>query len=289
MNPQRGVLIAGNWKMNHDLRETEQFFFGLKELAEKELNRKTIRSLFETNKLRTCIFPAALSLSQSLVHAQELPFPLSIGCQNAHWEKKGAFTGEISGPMLQEIGIQWALVGHSERRQLFGETDATVRKKAQSLLEQGFAIILCIGETKEEREAGQTQTVLSRQLTEGLPQIPTLLNEPVNGPMSEPIWDRLILAYEPVWAIGTGVTATPEQAEESHSFIRNELIRLQGETVGKAALILYGGSVTPQNFDALLACPNVDGALAGGTSLKVDSYVKLIQACIKSLHQPTLP
>ncbi len=252
--------------MNHSPRETESFFSGLKELmnADSRWNESPTRSL------RACIFPPDLSLEKAYSNAGVLPFPVSIGAQNVHWEKKGAFTGEVSGPMLQELGIHWALVGHSERRQYFGETDQTVRKRATSLLGQDFQVILCVGETLAERENQQTEAVLARQIHEGLGDAQNGLKAYLNG--------QLVIAYEPVWAIGTGLTATPQQAEEAHRLIRDLIQKRMGAKEAEETPILYGGSVTPENIESLLACPNVDGALVGGASLKSESFLTLLRA-----------
>jgi triosephosphate isomerase len=173
--------------------------------------------------------------------------------------------------MLNELGVHWVLVGHSERRQHFGETDQTVRKRAESLLEQGFHVILCIGETRAERESGKTKDILTRQIEQGLPNL---------GSQND---NRLIIAYEPVWAIGTGLTASPEQAEEAHHQIRTLLTDRLGNMTAAKMPLLYGGSVTPDNIHSLLACPNVDGALVGGACLKVDNYISLLQAGAKAI------
>lgn len=257
MAKSRGILIAGNWKMNLGPQETEAFFSSLINLS-------------LPSSLQAWVIPPALSLTTALAAAKKAPFPVSIGAQNVHWEKKGAFTGEISGPMVKEIGVSIALTGHSERRQYFGETDETVRKRSESLLEQGFRVILCIGETRAEREAGNTEEVLRRQLQGAIP-------EPSKG-CAAFLDGRLILAYEPVWAIGTGLTATPEQAEEAHAFIRSYLHSRFGLQASAQTPLLYGGSVTPENAQTLLCCPNVDGALVGGASLKAESFMALLRA-----------
>jgi len=266
----RTLIIAGNWKMNHTSAEATQFFAGLSSFEKKPA-------------MRVMLFPPFMTLSSSLILRKNLP--IEIGAQNVHWEKSGAFTGEISGPMLSELGIKLALVGHSERRQYFGETDETVRKRADSLVAQGFDVIVCVGETRAEREAGKTNEVLLRQIhgafpdrTKGagalLDQVSDTQNpiKSLKAPVA--IQARVIIAYEPVWAIGTGLTATPEQAEEAHAFIRKH--------TSPHVSILYGGSVSPQNIDALLACPNVDGGLVGGASLKPDQFMQLINAGIKA-------
>jgi len=266
----RGILIAGNWKMNHSLKETEGFFSEIKALTTQGspiLDAEAIQTI-ESGKVQACLIPPMLSLQYTQTLTQGVSFPLSIACQNAHWEKKGAFTGEVSGPMLQEIGISTVLVGHSERRQYFGETDESVRKRTESLLAQGFKVILCIGETRAEREQNQTQEVLKRQLQGALPEANKGAASYLNG--------QLVFAYEPVWAIGTGLTATPAQAEEAHQFIRELMIQRFGTEAAQKTPILYGGSVTPENIDSLLACANVDGALVGGASLKPEGFLRLL-------------
>jgi triosephosphate isomerase len=271
MPKPRGVLIAGNWKMNHGLAETEEFLTTFSGQMADGAKFGELRQALQSNRLKTCLFPPYLCLDRARSWTSRFPFSVHIGAQNAHWEKKGAFTGEVSGPMLNELGIHWILVGHSERRQYFGETDQTVRKKVESLLEQGFHVILCIGETRAERESGKTKDVLTRQIEQGLPNL---------GSQNE---NRLTLAYEPVWAIGKGLTASPEQAEEAHLQIRTLLTDRLGNIAATKISLLYGGSVTPENIHALLACPNVDGALVGGACLKVDNYISLLQAGAKAI------
>jgi triosephosphate isomerase len=172
---------------------------------------------------------------------------IAVAAQNVHWEREGAFTGEVSAPMLRELGVYGAIVGHSERRQYFGETDETVAKRTEAALEAGLSVIACVGETEAEREAGETEDVLRRQVS-------VLEGE-----------DNLVVAYEPVWAIGTGKTATPELAQEAHAFIKGLL----------DVPVLYGGSVKPENAGELLALPDVDGALVGGASLDVESFAAI--------------
>ena len=254
----RGVLIAGNWKMNHGVKETQQFLDSL-------LTHSP--SLQASKKLRTCLFPPFLSLSEAQRKIASQKSALCLGAQNAHWEKKGAFTGEVSGLMLQELGIHWVLIGHSERRQYFGETDETVYRRARSLLEQGFHVILCIGETLKERQEGLTEEVLKRQIEKGVPQVHDMKD----------LQGELILAYEPVWAIGTGQTAGTEQAQSAHQWIRHVLKTHLNPTWAEQTQILYGGSVTPENLTALLSCADIDGALVGGASLKPESFLSLVQ------------
>jgi triosephosphate isomerase len=263
MAKPRGVLIAGNWKMNYGLKETETFILELFHQAEKEMPGR-VGDAFTTGKLRAWIFPPATSLECALNCSSQSVFPLGVGAQNANGLKSGAFTGEISGPMLEELGVRAVLVGHSERRQFFGETDETARRRAEGLLGQGFEVIYCIGETRAEREAGKTRAVLERQLSEAL-----------SGELSRCLDGSVIFAYEPVWAIGTGLTATPEQAEEAHAFLRG-LLAKHSSAAAERTPILYGGSVTPENIASLLACTNIDGALVGGASLKPGGFLKLI-------------
>ena len=179
---------------------------------------------------------------------------IGVAAQNVHWEDDGAYTGEISAPMLRELGVYGVVVGHSERRQYFGETDDTTAQRARAALAAGLFVIACVGETEAERERGETHAVLERQLSVLAPD------------------DNLVLAYEPVWAIGTGKTATPELAQEAHAFIKSQL----------RATVLYGGSVKPENASELLAQPDVDGALVGGASLEIDSFVAICEAATRS-------
>jgi triosephosphate isomerase len=270
MSKPRGVLIAGNWKMNYTAAETAVFFSEFDKLCrEKPLDPST-RSGLKSGSLGALIFPPMLSVQKARALSENAPFSLEIGAQNAHWEKKGAFTGEVSGPMLAEIGLGWVLIGHSERRQYFGETDETVRKRTESLLAQGFRVMMCIGETRAEREAGQTQAVLTRQIAGAMPEAGKGAAAYLDG--------RLVLAYEPVWAIGTGLTATPEQAEEAHRFLRELIGKRYGSDAAEDTPLLYGGSVTPENIDSLLVCNNVDGALVGGASLKPESFLAMLAA-----------
>jgi triosephosphate isomerase len=187
---------------------------------------------------------------------------VAAGAQNVHWEEKGAFTGEISVGMLKEIGVRYAVVGHSERRQYFGETDATVNKRTLAAQAGDLTPISCIGETLQEREANQTFKVLERQIREGL--------KGLASPAS------IVIAYEPVWAIGTGKTATPAQAQEAHAFIRKEFAKLHGDAAAADVRILYGGSVKPDNMAILMKEADIDGGLVGGASLEVDSFAKIV-------------
>jgi len=188
-----------------------------------------------------------------------------VGAQNVHWEPSGAYTGEISAEMIQSTGCRHVIIGHSERRQYFAETNQLVNKKLTHVLTTGLKPIVCVGETLEQRQAGQTSEIVKRQLEEGLDG---LTKDQAN---------RLVLAYEPVWAIGTGVTATPEQAEEVHKFIRDFISNRFGCQAAESIRILYGGSVSPANVRDLLSRSDIDGGLIGGASLKVDSFVEMIK------------
>ncbi len=190
---------------------------------------------------------------------------LHVGSQNVCWEKQGAFTGEISPVMLQDLHVGMAIIGHSERRQIFGESDEMINKRVLGALEHGLVPVFCIGETLEEREADKTFTVLEQQITDGLQGV------------NEKQMESVVIAYEPVWAIGTGKTATKEQAQEVHAFIRQLLEEKMNKNVAKRVRILYGGSVKPENVDALMAQPDIDGALVGGAALQFESFSRIIK------------
>lgn len=235
----RERIIAGNWKMNHGIKETEEFFKNYKPSSDHTI----------------VIFPPYIALAKAVECTKNTE--IEIGAQSSHGSPRGAFTGEISGPMLKEIGVNWVLLGHSERRQFFGEKNASVKARAEGLLKQGFYLMICIGENKTEREEGKTSAVLEKQIQESL---------------SAEILDsgNVCIAYEPVWAIGTGLNATPAQAEEAHQMIRAHLKKHFG--LGEKISILYGGSVTPENSKDLMACSNVDGLLVGGSSLDPNKF-----------------
>jgi len=190
---------------------------------------------------------------------------IRLAAQNLYWEEKGAFTGEISPAMLKEVGCQFVIIGHSERRQFFGESDETVNRRTKSALAQGLKVIFCIGETLREREEGKTFPVIERQIEGGLKGL------------GDKELRNITIAYEPIWAIGTGKTATPEQAEEVHRFIRGKLERLYSKAVSEEIRIQYGGSVTPDNIKGLMNQPDIDGALVGGASLKAESFSKIVR------------
>jgi triosephosphate isomerase len=234
------MLIAGNWKMYKTASETGEFCLELREsLAGLEGVDVAVCPPF------TALAPAVQALADT---------EIAVAAQNVHWEADGAYTGEISAPMLVDLGVYGAIVGHSERRQHFGETDEAVGRRAEAALAAGLSVIACVGELEEEREAAETEAVLRRQV------------EPLAA------HDNLVIAYEPVWAIGTGKTATPETAQEAHAFIKSLL----------DVPVLYGGSVKPDNAAELLAQPDVDGALVGGASLEVQSFAAICRAGIRS-------
>ncbi len=258
MDSSRGVCIAGNWKMNHDRNSIQSFF--------SDIHKNWNEKISQNKKLEKIIFPTTLGIETCLAHQGNTG--IEIGAQNVHWKESGAYTGEISGPILKELGVQWVLTGHSERRQFFGETNESVYLRTSSLLKQGFRVIACIGESKNEKENNQTQTVIESQLSAIFPKEDSAIQNHLNG--------QLVLAYEPVWAIGTGLTATPYQAEEAHALIRAFLKSRFSENKAKTTKILYGGSVKPANLKELLSCPNVDGGLVGGASLRAEDFYNLL-------------
>jgi len=249
----RKKLVAGNWKMNKTIA-------GAITLA-SELVRKI--GSHEPPCL-VAIAPTFIALDS--VREVIKKSPIKLAAQNCHFEDDGAFTGEISAAMLKAVGCDYVILGHSERRQYFGETDDVINKKVKKVLTEGLQVILCVGETLQEREAGITQTVVEAQVRGTL-----------NG-VSESEMKFITIAYEPVWAIGTGKTATPEQAEEVHCFIRDLIQSLYSPSVSENLLIQYGGSVKGSNAKDLFQMPNIDGALVGGASLKVEEFYQIIQS-----------
>ena len=249
----RRLFVAGNWKMNTTLASAQA-------LA-GEIAAEVVRTHPEVDVAVSPPFPYLLPVRQALINS-----PVMLGGQNAHFEKPGAFTGETSLEMLVDVGCQWVILGHSERRQFFGETNALVNRKIQTAWQRGLDVIFCIGEVLQDREALLTESVLTTQLQAGLAGVTVAQ------------LDKLVIAYEPVWAIGTGVTASPEQAEAVHAFIRNWLATRFDRASAEAMRIQYGGSVKPDNAKELLSQPNVDGALVGGASLKSDQFLGIVRA-----------
>lgn len=248
---QKKNLIAANWKMHKTIQEAVSFV--------REFQNK-VKALDDREILIAPPFTALSAVAKGVSS-----HGISLGAQNCHWEEKGAYTGEISVPMLKDVGCRYVIIGHSERRHIFGEVDDIISKKVLTVVKNGLIPILCTGELLEEREAGKTFDVISRQLEEGL-----------KGLNSAKELD-LVIAYEPVWAIGTGRTATPEQAQEVHAFIRDKLARTYGKQFAQSIRILYGGSVKPSNVDDLMKELDIDGLLVGGASLEVESFIRIVE------------
>jgi triosephosphate isomerase len=244
---KRRPLIAGNWKMNQNVAATSELLEGL--LAEDFGDAVDVVVCPPTTSLPH----AAMLLTGS---------DIGLGAQNCHWENSGAFTGEIAPEMLIELGVRWVIVGHSERRTLFGESDITAARRAKAAQEAGLVVIYCVGETLQQREAEQTFSVLETQ----------------TAPLADLDPDALVVAYEPVWAIGTGRTATADQAQEAHAFLRNRLGNFFSTQTSGGIRILYGGSMKPGNAAELVGMPDVDGGLIGGASLDAESFCAIIRA-----------
>ena len=251
MHPKRRPIIAGNWKMNMTATQARDLASKLVPLVAGVKDREIVLGP---------PFTSLAAVAETIKGTN-----LSLAAQNLHWEDKGAFTGEISADMLLDSGCKYVIIGHSERRQYFGETDETVNKRVRQALKKGLLPILCVGETLAEREAGKLNEVISRQITGGLKDVAA-------GDMP-----KVVVAYEPVWAIGTGKTATPEQANEVHALIRQKVHELFSADIAAGLRIQYGGSVTPDNVSQLMAMPDIDGALVGGASLKPDSFAALVK------------
>lgn len=252
----RKMFIAGNWKMNKSAAETAELCRGLKErFADVDFA-----------KVNVAVCPPFTSLAAAVAELSGTNF--KVGAQNIHWADNGAFTGEISGAMLQETGVEYVIIGHSERRQYFGETDETVNKRLQAALKYELKPIVCIGETLEERASGRTEAVLARQIRGAFAGI------------KEPCFAKAVIAYEPVWAIGTGRTATPDLAEATHALIRRMIASLYSSAAAEAVVIQYGGSMKPENAAQLVAQPDIDGGLIGGASLKAESFHDLVKNAV---------
>ncbi|NOZ73902.1 MAG: triose-phosphate isomerase [FCB group bacterium] len=237
-------IIAGNWKMNFTPSESEVFV------------GKCRNMLLDIERSQVIFCPPFTGLERAKNALQGSTH--GLGAQNCHWESKGAYTGEISLEMLIDIGVQYVIAGHSERRHIFNESDSWINRKVKAILNADLTPILCIGETLEERNSGKTEQVIQTQLNQGLNGVPDI--------------SGIIIAYEPVWAIGTGVTATPGQAGEAHAIIRQTIRSIFGADNVDALRILYGGSVKPDNAEALIEIPGVDGFLIGGASLKAEDF-----------------
>lgn len=246
----RTPCIAANWKMYKTISEAVDFAKKFTPL---------VKNTSGVDKVIAPPYTSIRALAEALKGTD-----IAVSAQNVFYEEKGAYTGEISPGMAKEAGAKFTILGHSERRQYFHETDEIVNKKVKAALSTGLTVIFCLGESLDERKSGQTFDVLKRQVVEGLKGF-------TSGDFK-----NIVVAYEPIWAIGTGLTASPEQAEEAHSFIRAELVKVFGTEAGNSR-ILYGGSVKPDNIDSLMAQPDVDGALVGGASLDPENFAKIVK------------
>lgn len=242
--------MAGNWKMYKNSREGAAFVAELAGLIGAPTDREVV------------VAPPFTGLGEAVRAAEGTV--VAISSQDVFWEEEGAFTGEVAPGMLADLGVTAAIIGHSERRQYFGETDETVAKKVRAALDHGLAPIMCVGETETEREAGSTEQVLSRQVPAGL------------GAVQPGEATSVAIAYEPIWAIGTGKTATPEIAQEAVAFVREQVARALGREAARTVRVLYGGSVKPDNIDELMAQHDIDGVLVGGASLQVESFARIV-------------
>ena len=248
----RKTIIAGNWKMNMTASETKKFAEELKKIMPR------------AKWCETVICVPACNIAPAMKAFKDLR--ISVGAENVYYEEKGAYTGEISAPMLKDLGVKYVIIGHSERRQYFGETDVSVNKKVHAALNAGMSPIICVGESLEQRETGITDELIALQVKSALSGVPADKMR------------RCIIAYEPVWAIGTGKTATAEQAGEVCSNIRATVRALYGARVARSVTIQYGGSMNPANAAELLAQPDIDGGLIGGAALKPEQFVAIINA-----------
>jgi triosephosphate isomerase len=246
----RKPLMAGNWKMYKTAGETTAFFDKFLPLVATSMHCDVVIGASYVN------LPAAVAATGNS--------RVEIAAQNLYWAKEGAFTGEISGPMLVGVGCKWVIIGHSERRQYFGETDATVLKRTQAALEYGLKPIVCVGERLEERESNNTEAVLKAQFEDGI------------ASLTDEQFTKCVIAYEPVWAIGTGKTATPDMAADAHRYIRGLVASKYGAERAAQTRILYGGSVKPDNVKGLMAQPEIDGALVGGASLDPSGFASIV-------------
>lgn len=251
----KSYIIAGNWKMNFKYNEGNEFISQL----------STTTKALELHNTDVYIFPPSYLIGTGASTLKESQ--IIIGAQNCHFEQQGAFTGELSPEMIYSAGGRSVIIGHSERRHYFNETNQDCNKKIKAAVSSGLTVIYCVGETLEERESNQVSSVIESQLKEGL----------VN---CEEYMKHIIIAYEPVWAIGTGKVASPEQAEEVHSFIRTTLKTLFTPEIASSVRLLYGGSVQPNNAQDLLSQPNINGALIGGASLKVEPFISIVNTAL---------
>ena len=248
----RTKIVAGNWKMNKNPSEAAALIDGIKALVK------------DVNGVEVVVCPPFTDLKDAA--AACAGSNVALGAQNVAWAESGAFTGEIAASMLKDLGVKFVIIGHSERRQYFGETDATVNARLKAALAAGLSPIVCVGETLEERESGKMAEVIVRQVKEGLKDL------------AAADIAKIVIAYEPVWAIGTGKTATPNEAQEVHALIRQTLAEIAGAAVAETVRIQYGGSMKPANAKELMSKPDIDGGLIGGAALKADSFAEIVKA-----------
>ena len=250
----RKKIVAGNWKMNMSLEQSQALITEIRGIVRDE----------SAHRCKVILFPTyiALQAASRLLEGTEIAY----GAQNCHQEDSGAFTGEISASIIRSTGAEYVIIGHSERRQYFAESDELLLKKTRAVLQQEMVAIFCIGETLEQREDGSFFQVLENQLKRGL------------FALSAKQMEHIVIAYEPVWAIGTGQTASPEQAQEIHAFIRKLLVEKYGPEIAESTSILYGGSVKPDNAKEIFSKPDIDGGLIGGASLKARDFIEIVKA-----------
>jgi triosephosphate isomerase len=251
----RQVIIAGNWKMNKTISEA------------MDLANSVKRSLYDIGELEVVLCPPFTALSD--VKEVIMDTNIKLGAQDVYWEKEGAFTGEVSARMLKDIGCEYVIIGHSERRQFFGETNEIVNKKVKAALSEGLKPIVCVGEKLEERKKGKTFEVVKDHVKNSL------------SGLSRDEMLKIVIAYEPVWAIGTGVNATKDEAQAAHKYIRELLEKMYDKELSGQVRIQYGGSVKPDNIKELISQDDVDGALVGGASLKADTFIQIVKNCLK--------
>ena len=247
----RKQIVAGNWKMNNDLAETEMFLVDLKKQVIPE-------------KVEVMIAPSFTNLNHAFKSLRE--HPVEVIAQNMHQSKNGAFTGEVSAAMLKSVGVNTVILGHSERREYFNEDNATLAEKVNTAHDNEMRVIFCVGESLEDRKNDNYFKFVEKQLSEGLFHV------------SEETWKDIVIAYEPIWAIGTGETASPEQVQEMHQFIRKTIAENYSQKIAQEVSILYGGSVKPDNAKEIFGQSDVDGGLIGGASLKVDNFMEIVNS-----------
>ncbi|NLV82211.1 MAG: triose-phosphate isomerase [Synergistaceae bacterium] len=260
----RKKFIAGNWKMFKGPEGTSEF---ISRFVDELLISKNVTKAIDEKKLEIAIFPPSISITRAI--ELKTNAPILIGAQNMYWQENGAFTGEISASMLKEVGCTHIIIGHSERRNIFLETNDIINKKLTAAVNAGLVSVLCVGELLDDRKSANTFSVIKKQLLDAL-----------KGINPQIISDKIIIAYEPVWAIGTGITANNIDAQEVCSYIRNLISEAFGEKIANKLIVLYGGSVKPNNTASFLIENDIDGVLVGGASLEIDSFMNIIKAAL---------